>query len=427
MFSICFTNLVIYGSVLSHPCGTVINMKEIAVNGQVTNAARLLAPTLSVGEATVEQLQERVQSTIRVENQAAGIRAEAVAELRRREGTELVETVLREDGLRSRRRARSEIETAVELQRLPETSEGLRKGEISYDNARIIAGASKRGEMDETELGDAARTQSPDKFAATVRKHEQQRSQDDGISKLEHQRSRRFAKIKTDLTDGMVVLYGRLDPITGARIETVLSRKMDELWREEDPRNRVTPGQRMADALQLLLTRPEGESDGPSRGTRLLLIADYDVITKELRNGRLPDGTPIPAQRVRELACDAEILPAIFRGASQPLDLGRARRIASPAQRITLVARDRKCIGCGASAAWCQAHHITPWAAEGPTDLDNLVLLCSRCHHRVHDDGWRVHRTAPGQYTLHPPPTQHGRPPRRRNPNHRRHRAKQRK
>ena len=341
---------------------------------QVVNEARVLAPNLAVGDATVEQLEERVQSTIRGENQLAGIRVEAVAELRRRDGTDLTEAVLREDGLRSRRRARSEVETAVELSELPKTSEGLRKGEISYDNARIIAGASKRGEIDEDELGDAARNQSPDKFAASVRKYEQQRSEDDGMSKLEHQRFRRYAKIKTDLTDGMVVLYGRFDPITGAR-----------------------------------------------------MIADYDVITGELRNGRLPDGTPIPTRKIRDLACDAEILPAIFRGASQPLDLGRARRIASPAQRITLVARDRKCIGCGASANWCQAHHIIPWAAEGKTDLDNMCLLCSRCHHKVHDDGWRVRRTAPGQYTLRPPPTQHGRPPRRRNPNHRRHRAKQRK
>ena len=285
----------------------------------------------------------------------------------------------------------------------------------------------KRGEIDETELGDAARTQSPDKFAGTVRKHEQQRSQDDGMGRLEHQRSRRFAKIKTDVDEGMVVLYGRFDPITGARIETVLSRKMDELWREEDPRNRATPGQRMADALELLLARPNGDENGRPRGARLLLIADYDAITGELRNGRLPDGTPIPTRKIRDLACDAEILPAIFRGASQPLDLGRARRIASPAQRITLVARDRKCIGCGASANWCQAHHIIPWAAEGKTDLDNMCLLCSRCHHKVHDDGWQVRRTAPGKYNLRPPPTQHGRPPRRRNPNRRRHRAKQRK
>ncbi len=376
----------------------------------------------------MEQLQERVQSTIRGENQLAGIRAEAVAELRRREGTELTETVLREGGLRSRRRARSEVETAVELSGLPQTSEGLRNGEISYENARIIAGASKRGEIDETDLGDPARTQSPDKFAGTVRRHEQQRSQDDGMSRLEHQRSRRYAKVTTDPDDGMTVLYGRFDPITGARIESVLSRKMDELWRDEDPRNRATPGQRMADALTLLLTRPGGsEDDGPSRGTRLLLIADYDVITKELEKARLADGTPLPAQEIRRLACDAEVLPAIFRGASQPLDLGRSRRIASPAQRVALIARDRKCVGCGASAAWCQAHHIFPWQPGGPTDLDNLVLLCSRCHHKVHDNAWRVRRTPTGQYSLRPPPTQWGRPPRPPNPHRRRYRAKQRK
>ncbi len=427
LFSGGFANLVILYLVLSHPPVILVDMNKTTVNRQATNKASLLAPTLPVSVATVEQLQERVQSTIRVENQAAGVRAEAVAELRRREGTELTETVLREDGLRSRRRARSEVEAAVELSGLPETSEGLSNGEISYENARIIAGASQRGEIDETELGDAARTQSPDKFAATVRKHEQQRSKDDGMGRLEHQRSQRFAKIKTDPDDGMVVLYGRFDPITGARIETVLSRKMDELWREEGPRNRCTPGQRMADALELLLTRPDGDESGRSRGTRLLLIADYDVITKELGNGRLADGTPLPAQEIRRLACDADVLPAIFRGASQPLDLGRSRRIASPAQRVALIARDRKCVGCGASAAWCQAHHIIPWQPGGPTDLDNMCLLCSRCHHQVHDNGWRVRRTPTGQYSLRPPPTHYGRPPRRRNPYRRRHTTQQRK
>ena len=183
----------------------------------------------------------------------------------------------------------------------------------------------------------------------------------------------------------------------------------------------------MADALEALLTRPQQDDDGRSQGTRLLLIAEYDAITKELRKARLPDGTPIPAHKIRQMACDAEVLPAIFRGASQPLDLGRARRIASPAQRITLIARDRKCIGCGASADWCQAHHIIPWQPGGPTDLDNLCLLCSRCHHKVHDNGWQVRRTPTGQHSLRPPPTHYGRPHRPRNPYRRPHRAKQRK
>ncbi|MXY74361.1 MAG: DUF222 domain-containing protein, partial [Acidimicrobiia bacterium] len=281
----------------------------------------------------------------------------------------------------------------------------------------------------EEDLVGRARTQSPDKFAGTVRKYVQERSEDDGMSRLERQRSQRFAKIKTDHTDGMTVLYGRFDPITGALIETALSQKMNELWRDEDPRARCSPSQRMADALAQLVTREEPGEDGkPPRGPRLLLIADYDVISRELRNCRLGDGTPIPAEKVRDLACRSEILPAVFRGASQPMDMGRSRRAASPAQRIALVARDKACVGCGANANWCQAHHIIPWAVQGNTDIDDMCLLCSRCHHKVHDERWQVRRKPTGAYHLKPPLDHDRRSSRRRNANRRRrHTTKQRK
>ena len=395
------------------------------VNGAAVNVARLLAPTVPVAEASSDQLEERVKSTIRVENQAAAIRAEALAELRRREGAVLVETVLREDGLMPRRRARSEVETAADLSELPNTSDGLRRGEIPYDNARIIAGASRRGDIDEGELAEIAKTQSPDRFSGTVRKHEQQRSEDDGMSRLKHQRSRRFARIKTDPDDGMTILYGRFDPVAGARIETALSKKMDDLWRE-DPRKRTRPGQRMADALELLVTRPGGEVDGSSQGVKLLITAEYDAVARELGQACLPDGTPLPARELRKLACNAEILPAIFKGASQPLDLGRSRRLATGSQRAALVARDRSCVGCGASASWCQAHHIVFWRHGGRTDISNLVLLCSRCHHKVHDDGWRVERGPGGKYRLRRPSNTWGRSPRR-GYNRERHRRRKRR
>jgi len=402
-----------------------------AVDRRVANRVRVLGPSLSVGEATVAELRERVLSTIRGENQLAGIRAEALAELTRRAGTELTENELRERGKRPRRKARSEVETARELEKLPETSKGLREGEISYENARILARASQRGAIDEKELLDDARAQSPDKFGATVRKHEQQRSADDGVSRLEHQRSRRYARIRTDHTDGMTVLYGRFDPITGARIETVLSKKMNELWQEEDPNNRCAPAQRMADALALLLTRPGGDKDGPSQDVKLLVIADYDVVNQQLSNARLENGTPIPASELRRLACDAQILPVIFRGPSVPMDMGMARRKASPSQRAALIARDRACIGCGAKAAWCQSHHIIHWQDGGPTNLDNMCLLCSRCHHNVHDRNWQVEQTPTGAYRLRPPPTKQTHPPHHKHQHqpHRRtlHPAKQRK
>ena len=398
-------------------------MERTAIDQRVTDEVRVVFPSRPVGEATLEQLQDRVQSTIRAENQLAGIRAEALAEMTRREGVHVAENDLRETGLRARRKARSEVETAQALEELPQTSEGLRKGQIPYENARILAKASQRGEIDENDLLGKASSQSPDKFAGTVRKYEQERSTDDGMSRLEHQKSRRYAKIRTDLNDGMTVLYGRFDPITGALLETAISRKMDELWREEDPRARRTPGQRMADALAGLVTREDTDEENPGpRGPRLLLIADYDVVSRELRNGRLGDGTPIPVEKIRDLACQSDILPGIFRGVSQPLDLGRGRRTASTAQRMALIARDKHCVGCGANANWCQSHHIIPWAVEGNTDIDDMCLLCSRCHHKVHDYQWVVRRKATGQYYLKPPLKHHRRTTNRRKTPHRRRR-----
>ena len=398
-------------------------MDRTAIDQQVTDEVRVVFPTRPVGDATLEQLQDRVQSTIRAENQLAGIRAEALAEMTRREGVHLIENDLRETGLRARRKARSEVETAQALEELPQTSEGLRKGQIPYENARILAKASQRGEIDENDLLGKASSQSPDKFAGTVRKYEQERSEDDGMSRLEHQKSRRYAKIKTATDDGMTVLYGRFDPITGALLETALSRKMDELWREEDPRARRTPGQRMADALAGLVTREDtDEKNTTPRGPRLLLIADYDVVSRELRNGRLGDGTPIPVTKIRDLACQSDILPGIFRGVSQPLDLGRSRRTASTAQRIALIARDKHCVGCGANANWCQSHHIIPWAVDGNTDIDDMCLLCSRCHHKVHDDQWMVRRKPSGMYYLRPPLKRNRRTSTRRKTNYQRRR-----
>ncbi|MCU0278748.1 MAG: HNH endonuclease, partial [Candidatus Nanopelagicales bacterium] len=66
------------------------------------------------------------------------------------------------------------------------------------------------------------------------------------------------------------------------------------------------------------------------------------------------------------------------------LALGRGKRGASAAQWTALTARDRGCIRCGKAPRYCHAHHIHHWRHGGVTDLENLVLLCSRCHHDLH-------------------------------------------
>jgi len=46
--------------------------------------------------------------------------------------------------------------------------------------------------------------------------------------------------------------------------------------------------------------------------------------------------------------------------------------------------------GCSVASRHCQPHHITWVSKHGPTDLDNLLPLCSRHHHAVHEGGWHL-------------------------------------
>jgi hypothetical protein len=71
---------------------------------------------------------------------------------------------------------------------------------------------------------------------------------------------------------------------------------------------------------------------------------------------------------------------------------GRRFRTVPPRMRRALEIRDRHCAfpGCRIGIGWCEAHHIHEWEHGGETNLDNLVLLCSRHHHVVHEGGWTI-------------------------------------
>jgi hypothetical protein len=93
------------------------------------------------------------------------------------------------------------------------------------------------------------------------------------------------------------------------------------------------------------------------------------------------------------LACNATIRTALLAPGGALLDLGRSQRLATPAQKTALLARDGGCIipGCTVPGDACDAHHVTWWENLGPTDLDNLALACGRHHTEIHQRTWDVH------------------------------------
>ena len=131
-----------------------------------------------------------------------------------------------------------------------------------------------------------------------------------------------------------------------------------------------------------------------------------DLATLEARSGgfgELPDGNVLTGEAVRRLACEAAITRVITGPGSQPLDVGRAQRTATAAQRRALRIRDGdQCLfpGCDRPGAWAQAHHVNWWSRGGRTDIDEMVLLCKRHHTSVHEGGWHIRITAPGRFVF---------------------------
>ena len=103
-------------------------------------------------------------------------------------------------------------------------------------------------------------------------------------------------------------------------------------------------------------------------------------------------GTVIPISDVIRMAAHANHYLAVFdRATGSALDLFRARRVASPAQRIMLIARDGGCTkpGCTVPAYGSQVHHAArDWADDGQTNVDELGLACGPDNRMVGPGGW---------------------------------------
>lgn len=164
---------------------------------------------------------------------------------------------------------------------------------------------------------------------------------------------------------------------------------------ESDAVDERPPGRRRADALLLLIDSGARavDADGDvvsAGGARIVVTVDHDVLVGRLGGVAVAEsGGALSASTVRRLACDAEVIPMVLGTASEPLDVGRAKRLVDKGMRRAVIHRDQQCTfpACDRPPSWCDVHHVRPWWLGGGTSLSNSALLCRRHHTVVHRDG----------------------------------------
>ena len=201
-----------------------------------------------------------------------------------------------------------------------------------------------------------------------------QRLDDDGMAEY---------RLRLD-PEGKEVLEAMLGPLSAPKPTPACS----------DLRN---SDQRRGEALVEICRRAATAGGHAPVTTKAAVFVTVDLQDLQARcgAGSTLSGQLLAIETIRRIACDALIIPAVLGTHSEVLDVGRAKRLFTPAMLRAMWVRDKGCtiIGCTAPPQWADAHHIIHWVDGGETSLLNGALLCGRHHTIAHQKGWRATAT----------------------------------
>ena len=296
---------------------------------------------------------------------------------------------------------------------LPRTMVAMAEGKVGFGHmvvmartADALAASSTARVFDENKLLAKAQENSVGKFHHICR-HLRHAADPKGYAATEADLvENRSLRISTDEESGAVFLSGVFDSEGGAAIRTAL----EPLARRSGADDHRTYDRRMADALVDVATHALDNGLVPqsaSQRTHLQVTTSLETLMglDGAPAAELEFSLPISAKAVERLACDCSVTRILLGSDSLVIDVGRAKRVISGAQRKALNARDQHCVwpGCDRPASWTSGHHLQHWIHGGTSDLPNLALLCYRHHWMVHEGNWQIVRGDDGRMLTIPP------------------------
>jgi hypothetical protein len=280
-------------------------------------------------------------------------------------------------------KARRWIAAAHALEDLPRISQAFSSGELGIDKVVELT----RFASAETE-GDLLRWAKQVSCGAIRRKGDLSlRPSIDEVRDAEKARSLTWWYFEENTRFGLQAELPAADGAVVAKALERLAETLPVMPGEEDPCH-ADAGR--ADALVALCSARISEDSDPDRAT-VVVHAQLDSLISGVGGCELEGGPVIHPETANRLLCEARVQTVIEDVAGQPVGLGRMTRQPPSWMIRQLRYRDKECRfpGCGARR-FTRAHHIRWWEDGGPTDLANLLLVCTFHHKLVHEYGWSV-------------------------------------
>ena len=406
-------------------CDALTTPERLALLQSCEEIRRLLP---AVEHPLINQLSEQADAT-----ELGGTLAPALANRLRITRAEASRRIHEAADLGERRALNGEPLPAV----LPATAEAQRNGYLGAGHVAVIRSFWHRlpdfvdietRARAEAQLARLAGEHRPDELARLADKLTDCLHPDGDFTDTDRARRRGITIGRQDI-DGMSPISGHLTPEARATLDAVFAKLAAPGMcnsADDQPCTGGTPsqaaiqgdtrsaGQRHHDALLTLARAALASGDlGQHNGLPASIIVTTSLQELEAAAGRglTGGGTLLPMSDVIRLAGHAHHYLAIFDN-GKALALYHTKRIASPAQRLVLYAKDRGCTfpGCPVPANLCETHHNNPYATNPVTDINDLALACGP-NHQLANQGWTTRKNAHGDTEWIPPAhLDHGQP-----------------
>jgi hypothetical protein len=339
--------------------------------------------------------------------QAANVRlARRLRALEAAGESESASHALMDEGRRSGREAKATEQREEVCNEFPPLEDALATGACSTDHLdalhRLTKGLSDAERSDLHSMADdiigSATSDWVSEFERKTRnlvdKIKETHSPGNDAAELERQRAASKMSRWVEKSTGMCKTLIELDPIRDAQFHSAHQAQLARL-RSEPDQTGVPFAELQVDAFMATIS-----SDAPtSRSADVTVNVDLATACHGRHDTtlcQLADGTPVPVSTAQRLCCDATIALAAIDDHGEAVAVGRESRTATRAQRRALAAMYATCAHphCEVSVDRCRVHHLVFWRNGGRSDLDNLIPVCERHHHLVHEGGWRLTMTA---------------------------------